>query len=113
MDDIGITVEHSLSEQPFQNDNQHDQSLPQNHSDLPSSKKEIKMAKAGPVYPTPLYVSLCPSRSSLKISFVLQTILLVHNIFEASSSVCIYCLYSASDDYWHLDSLFYIVKASG
>ena len=58
MDDDGIIIDLSPSEQHLQNDNQHDENLAQNQTDFPSSKKEIRMAKKGPMHSTRLYVSL-------------------------------------------------------
>ena len=64
MDNDSIIVEHSLDEEHLQKVNQHGEDLPKDQTDLRSSKKEIKMAKKGPMHPTPLYVSLRISQSS-------------------------------------------------
>ena len=67
MHDNGIIVEHSVSEHHLQYLNECDENFRRNQTDLPSSKKEIKMAKKGQMHPTRLYVSLYFLRSSSNI----------------------------------------------
>ena len=54
MDHNVITVENSLDEENLENDNHHGENWTPNPADSPSPKKEIPMAKKGPMHPTRL-----------------------------------------------------------
>jgi len=64
LNNVAITIEHSLAEQHPQIDNQQCENSTQNQLNPQNVVNIIKQAKRTPMIPTPLYIFLFSSRSS-------------------------------------------------
>ena len=54
-----VVIEDSLRETHLKSEDEQGGSVPQDQSSSATSKRVIRMAKKGPMHPTPLYISIC------------------------------------------------------